>query len=59
MAEKICGLYIMTSPIISQWIIGLNFFQNYYIVFDNENKRVGLAPSKNIGGRAKDFALKQ
>ena len=28
------------------WILGLNFFQSYYVVFDLENLRVGFAPNK-------------
>ena len=26
--------------------LGLNFFENYYTVFDVGNKRIGLQPSK-------------
>ena len=30
-----CHLMLMTSK-SEQWILGLNFFDNYYIVFDQE-----------------------
>jgi hypothetical protein len=28
------------------WMMGINFWENYYMVFDNDNFRVGIAPSK-------------
>lgn len=28
------------------WLLGAQFMQNYYTIFDNEKKRVGLVPSK-------------
>ena len=33
------------------WILGLNFFDNYYVVFDQEKSRVGFALSKNSAQR--------
>lgn len=44
-AGAICQLGIMTHSSIQMWILGLNFFQNYYVVFDQEESRVGFAPS--------------
>ena len=29
------------------WIMGLDFFTNYYMVFDHDNKKIGVALSKN------------
>ena len=40
-----CTVMIMNNPLMSQWILGLNFFGNYYTVFDQENLKVGFAPS--------------
>jgi len=40
-----CYLKIMHHPTLPFHIMGLNFFQNYYTVFDQEKKRVGFAPS--------------
>lgn len=31
---NICQIAIMTHPTINFWILGLNFFENYYTVFD-------------------------
>mmetsp|Transcript_19208 Transcript_19208/g.29438 ORF Transcript_19208/g.29438 Transcript_19208/m.29438 type:complete len:110 (+) Transcript_19208:981-1310(+) len=36
---------IMTHNTIPFWILGLNFFENHYTIFDQENRRVGFAPS--------------
>ena len=39
------------SPIT--WVLGIDFMENYYVAFDNENYRVGLAPSYNASPRIK------
>lgn len=31
------------------WILGLNFFQDYYAVFDYGEKKIGFADSINMG----------
>lgn len=43
--EGVCALKIMTTESMNVWILGLNFFENYYTIFDQENRRVGFAPS--------------
>ena len=40
-----CYLKLMTHYTIPFWILGLNFFENYYTIFDQENLKVGFAPS--------------
>ena len=31
----------------SEWILGMTFFNEYYVVFDQENLKVGFANSKS------------
>lgn len=35
--DGICVLKFMHAPARDDWILGLNFFENYYTVFDYEN----------------------
>ena len=41
-----CNVQLMSMPSLDHWILGLNFFHNYYTVFDFENQKVGFAESK-------------
>ena len=41
----VCTLEIMTHANMEVWILGLNFFENYYTIFDQENLQVGFALS--------------
>ena len=42
-----CVIKFMHAPGRTQWILGLNFFTNYYTVFDYENYRIGFSKSVN------------
>jgi len=42
-----CIVKFMHGPNKRYWILGLNFFTNYYTVFDYENKQIGFVDSKN------------
>jgi hypothetical protein len=37
----------MHSPGKTSWILGLNFFSNYYTVFDYSTQKIGFAKSIN------------
>ena len=40
----------MNDPNMSDsWILGLNFFKDYYVQFDIKGKRVGVYKSKDFG----------
>ena len=39
----------MHGPHKDYWILGLNFFENYYTVFDYDNMQIGFADSINMG----------
>lgn len=44
--DGICSLKIMTNTHDKHFLtLGLNFFENYYAVFDQGNKRIGLQTS--------------
>ena len=53
--SSICAIGIMSHPMMEFWILGLNFFENYYTVFDQENRRVGFAPSISSTPRLMDL----
>ena len=46
-----CYMKIMHHPTIPFYIMGLNFFHQYYTIFDQENKRLGFAPSIHADDR--------
>ena len=41
----------MTHPSMQIWILGLNFFENYYTIFDQEDPKVGFILSSNANPR--------
>lgn len=47
-----CVIKFMHGPHKDYWILGLNFFENYYTVFDYEQMRIGFADSINKGKSA-------
>ena len=44
-----CVVKFMHGPGKEYWILGLNFFNSYYTVFDYENQQIGFAKSKMYG----------
>lgn len=46
-----CILKVMTSKMLPFYIMGLNFFENYYTVYDKEDKRVGFSISRSANSR--------
>ena len=56
-------LKLMTHSTMQHWILGLNFFENYYTIFDCEKRSIGLARSvhskvkvENVVENIKDLA---
>jgi len=46
--DGVCTLKIMTNERDKHFLtLGLNFFENYYTVFDQGNKRIGLQTARN------------
>jgi hypothetical protein len=45
----------MSHPTIKFWILGLNFFSNYYTVFDQEQLKLGFAISRYAHPRVLEF----
>ena len=43
-----CVAKFMHHPGRMMWILGLNFFNKYYSVFDYESNSIGFAPSINF-----------
>lgn len=50
-----CYMKIMHNPTLPFYLLGLNFFQNYYTIFDQENKRLGFAESIHAHPRVREL----
>ena len=44
-------LLIMSDQNTQEWILGLNFHENYYSIYDQENRQIALALSKTCQER--------
>jgi len=44
---------MVPSKGLKHWIIGNTFLKGYYTIFDEENKRIGIAASINYGNPLK------
>lgn len=58
-AGETCVAKFMHHPGRNEWILGLNFFNNYYTVFDYGNDSIGFAKSKNFGRKATNSFVSQ
>ena len=47
-----CVAKFMHHPGRQMWILGLNFFNKYYSVFDYETQSIGFAPSINFNRKS-------
>lgn len=50
-----CYMKIMHHPTLPFFIMGLNFFHQYYTVFDQEERRLGFAPSIHADPRLQEL----
>jgi len=50
-----CYMKIMHNPTLPFYLLGLIFFQNYYTIFDQENKRLGFAESIHAHPRVREL----
>ena len=56
--DSYCYLYIMEDSSTDKWILGLNFFENYYTIYDYEKKRVGISLSATADPRMESLINK-
>lgn len=48
-SKGVCHIKFMHGPSHNSWILGLNFFNSYYTVFDYEKQQLGFAKSTMYG----------
>ena len=58
MDVEVCSLGLLAHDTLTSWILGLNFFENYYTIFDQANQKVGLTVSKTATKRVFDYKKK-
>ena len=39
------------------WIMGMNFFNEYYVVFDQDNYKIGFAPSIHAANNSTNYVV--